>query len=369
MTLPTRTNLPPLQEETQTTATTHTPTENHHNHLGGSLDEAGNPRERGSTMVITATTSPNNNSSSSSNNLGGNPQPSSSPGPVRNRTATEGFTLRQRAVQEVPNVQPKVLPQPSFIRKELFDVSEAHKNFILSLVEEDGIRTKNLSWTELRTKAFIFLNAKQIQFDRLHYLIQSANPVDDFLYLIEWFSPLFKEDDETKSIYTNFLDDPPLDSFPLDQNQNSLSTSSTNVPTTSTTTITTTTATTANAASSASIPFPQVIEGYKLSEISNFVSPKWFHGFLSAKQAQKLVAAQPIGSYLFRFSSEVGQFAFCFKDGDEQIKHWRIIRLCKNRFSMSNFEFASFEEFITVYKDKPLTDANTPLVHPIIRVT
>jgi hypothetical protein len=41
----------------------------------------------------------------------------------------------------------------------------------------------------------------------------------------------------------------------------------------------------------------------------------WFHGFLSSKEADKLLEAQPIGTFLIRFSkSKPGSFAIAYVD-------------------------------------------------------
>lgn len=62
--------------------------------------------------------------------------------------------------------------------------------------------------------------------------------------------------------------------------------------------------------------------GYRIDEIADIVEPPWFFGFMAAEDAKRHLASRPYGSFLFRFSSQVGQYALSVNYG--QVGHWRI---------------------------------------------
>eukprot|EP01116_Phalansterium_solitarium_P003438 TRINITY_DN14262_c0_g1_i1.p1 TRINITY_DN14262_c0_g1~~TRINITY_DN14262_c0_g1_i1.p1 ORF type:complete len:692 (-),score=238.55 TRINITY_DN14262_c0_g1_i1:205-2280(-) len=72
-------------------------------------------------------------------------------------------------------------------------------------------------------------------------------------------------------------------------------------------------------------------DGLRIEDIADIVGPSWFHGFLSAPDAKELLLAQPVGSFLFRFSSQPGLYALSVHYGPREgadfpskVGHWRI---------------------------------------------
>lgn len=58
----------------------------------------------------------------------------------------------------------------------------------------------------------------------------------------------------------------------------------------------------------------------------NGIDKKWFHGLLSASEAEALLQNQPIGTYLVRFSkSRAGSFALAFVNKDNRVAHVLIV--------------------------------------------
>ena len=56
--------------------------------------------------------------------------------------------------------------------------------------------------------------------------------------------------------------------------------------------------------------------------VQNILSARWFHGFLSSEEAERLIYLQPKGTYLVRFSqSSPGSFAIAYVDDDGSCVH------------------------------------------------
>lgn len=50
--------------------------------------------------------------------------------------------------------------------------------------------------------------------------------------------------------------------------------------------------------------------------MQSVLNADWFHGFLSSTEAEKLLEAQPPGTFLIRFSkSKAGSFAIAYVEG------------------------------------------------------
>jgi len=62
--------------------------------------------------------------------------------------------------------------------------------------------------------------------------------------------------------------------------------------------------------------------GYTIEEIADIVGNSWFFGKMEASEARPILESRPIGSYLFRFSSQAGMYSLSVNYG--QIGHWRI---------------------------------------------
>jgi len=85
---------------------------------------------------------------------------------------------------------------------------------------------------------------------------------------------------------------------------------------------------------------------------------RWFHGFLTSEEAERLLELQQIGTYLIRFSrSQMGSFALAFVDGTRRINH-TLIHFCPpNGYSInendaqgeSNRVFNNLESLIRHY--------------------
>jgi hypothetical protein len=85
---------------------------------------------------------------------------------------------------------------------------------------------------------------------------------------------------------------------------------------------------------------------------------RWFHGFLSSEEVDRLLDSQPIGTYLVRFSrSNNGSYAIAFVDQNRRVSH-SLVRYCPpNGYSIiesddsgeSNKVFNSLEALIKNY--------------------
>lgn len=62
--------------------------------------------------------------------------------------------------------------------------------------------------------------------------------------------------------------------------------------------------------------------GYTIEEIADIVGNPWFFGKMEASEARPLLESRPVGSFLFRFSSQAGMYSLSVNYG--QIGHWRI---------------------------------------------
>jgi hypothetical protein len=95
-----------------------------------------------------------------------------------------------------------------------------------------------------------------------------------------------------------------------------------------------------------------------IQKVTQVVSNKWFHGFLSSEEADKLLDAQPIGTFLVRFSrSNNGAYALAYVDPNGKVAH-SLVRFCPpNGYSItendeqneSNRVFSSLDALIKNY--------------------
>eukprot|EP00029_Vermamoeba_vermiformis_P002196 TRINITY_DN1257_c0_g1_i1.p1 TRINITY_DN1257_c0_g1~~TRINITY_DN1257_c0_g1_i1.p1 ORF type:complete len:1506 (+),score=435.23 TRINITY_DN1257_c0_g1_i1:22-4518(+) len=95
-----------------------------------------------------------------------------------------------------------------------------------------------------------------------------------------------------------------------------------------------------------------------IQNLRNVVNNRWFHGFLTSEEAERLLELQQIGTYLIRFSrSQMGSFALAFVDGTRRINH-TLIHFCPpNGYSInendaqgeSNRVFNNLESLIRHY--------------------
>jgi hypothetical protein len=95
-----------------------------------------------------------------------------------------------------------------------------------------------------------------------------------------------------------------------------------------------------------------------IQNLRNVVNNRWFHGFLTSEEAERLLELQQIGTYLIRFSrSQMGSFALAFVDGTRRINH-TLIHFCPpNGYSInendaqgeSNRVFNNLEALIRHY--------------------
>jgi hypothetical protein len=66
------------------------------------------------------------------------------------------------------------------------------------------------------------------------------------------------------------------------------------------------------------------IEGAEvLDQLKNLLEQKWFHGELSAQEAEQKLLSAKKGSYLVRFSS-TGGFTISFVDKKQKLLHFRV---------------------------------------------
>jgi len=98
--------------------------------------------------------------------------------------------------------------------------------------------------------------------------------------------------------------------------------------------------------------------GYTAQQISDIVSPLWFHGFISADVAKKMLSSKPEGTFLFRFSSTAQCYGLSVSHlGD--VTHWRITTeklgdQVAPVFKIDNNSYGSLQEIVQRHKTGPL---------------
>lgn len=103
----------------------------------------------------------------------------------------------------------------------------------------------------------------------------------------------------------------------------------------------------------------------------SFLNTSWFFGFLGSDEAKNLLLQKNPGSYLVRFSGDVGKFTLSVSY-ETKVAHWRITRDTKatgyHVFAMNEKEFKSISEIINSYKEEPLIspDSSDP---PVFLIT
>lgn len=95
---------------------------------------------------------------------------------------------------------------------------------------------------------------------------------------------------------------------------------------------------------------------------------RWFHGFLSSKEAELLLEDQPVGTYLIRFSrSSGGSFALAFVQEPRKILHILIQSAQPEGFRIEEEEdaqpkvFHSLKEIVQHYSMHLITPFTSDL--------
>lgn len=115
------------------------------------------------------------------------------------------------------------------------------------------------------------------------------------------------------------------------------------------------------------------IKGWLWKDIEDIVSLPYFFGFLNLEDTQKLLHDQPKGSYLLRFSSEIGSYTLS-EVADKAIHHCRIeVKDKKYCLPSGNRFFTSLQELVEYFTNYFLTgvlkdeEFVVKLVNPIKR--
>lgn len=111
-------------------------------------------------------------------------------------------------------------------------------------------------------------------------------------------------------------------------------------------------------------PKPTGVNAYKISDIVDLMSQKWFSGFEDASQSEERLSNKEIGTYTVRFSSSyLGLFALCVKTKDG-CDHLRIVADSNGYSIEPNLYFSSLIELIEYYKYHLLPISEIALSHP-----
>lgn len=66
---------------------------------------------------------------------------------------------------------------------------------------------------------------------------------------------------------------------------------------------------------------------------------RWFHGYLSSKEAEKLLTGLPTGAFLMRFTkAKPGNFAAAYVDANGNVTHTLIINCPPSGFKVNDLK-------------------------------
>eukprot|EP01114_Cavostelium_apophysatum_P017324 TRINITY_DN5120_c0_g1_i1.p1 TRINITY_DN5120_c0_g1~~TRINITY_DN5120_c0_g1_i1.p1 ORF type:complete len:386 (-),score=97.42 TRINITY_DN5120_c0_g1_i1:95-1252(-) len=118
-------------------------------------------------------------------------------------------------------------------------------------------------------------------------------------------------------------------------------------------------------------------EGYLIEDVIDIVGADFFFGFMSSAEARDILLRRPIGTFLFRFSSNPGCYALSVNFG--QIGHWRITTekfgTSYPIFRIDGRGYKSLHEVVEIHLMEPLTikasnqTADCFLKEPVTRKT
>merc|ERR1712137_314327 len=96
-----------------------------------------------------------------------------------------------------------------------------------------------------------------------------------------------------------------------------------------------------------------------LQSVEDLLSKPWFHGEISAVEAEKLLSPKPAGTFLVRFSSrDPGCYAISVMGKGSKLKHYRVYHKPGLQYLIGNSECSSIYEIISKYgKDLNLQQA------------
>jgi len=98
-----------------------------------------------------------------------------------------------------------------------------------------------------------------------------------------------------------------------------------------------------------------------LERIKNLLSNPWFHGFVSALDAEKiLMHTKKKKTFLVRFSKEPGCYSISTLASIHEVKHFRVSHKAGGRYCIGNQEASSLEEIVHRYHEELF------LKHPLL---
>jgi len=105
----------------------------------------------------------------------------------------------------------------------------------------------------------------------------------------------------------------------------------------------------------------ELVETYTLSNIlripltSSLTQQPWFYGDVSREEADVLLQGQPPGTFLLRFSNQVGCFAASFIGSDGEVKRGLITRIASgNGYQVKGqgIVYPSLSDLVKQYKEE-----------------
>jgi len=89
-----------------------------------------------------------------------------------------------------------------------------------------------------------------------------------------------------------------------------------------------------------------------LDRLTRLLSHRWFHGDVTAQQAEQLLMGRPPSTFLVRFSSTGGNFSISVLRGNSRIEHYRIRHMPERGYLFQGQTWSHVDALITDNADK-----------------